>query len=490
MDTPARPGDILLGKYRVERVLGQGGMGIVVAARHVELGQLYAIKFLLPDVLDHDDAIERFLREARAAAQLRSEHVARVHDVGRMENGAPYMVMEHLDGCDLKVRLARQGPLPIEDAVTYVLHVCDAISEAHARGIIHRDLKPANLFLVHRHNGSACVKVLDFGISKFTGPEEVDLTNTSMALGSPLYMSPEQMLTSKTVDRRTDIWALGVILYELLTGSSPFHAGSKHEVFAKILQEKPRPLREVRPEVPEGIVDVVTRCLSKRRDDRFATVEELTQALQEFVSLAPRLPMSSVANLEGANTPTSAAKNQASTDAPGATHAPASTSLGPGLSQGTTITFSQTGKPKVTNRRRSGQVVAFVAAGLVLVGGGWMGLLQLAAPEATPEAAVGAPNDVIVLASSSQVVFAPNPPAPTNTHEVRVDEPTRREDSSLATPMANVTTDEPASAPEKPKVTSLKVVKPAAMATTAVTKPAEPPSPTPTTTTKKRRTAD
>jgi serine/threonine protein kinase len=180
MDTHAEPGEVLLGRYRVERVLGQGGMGIVVAARHVELGQLHAIKFLLPEMLEHQEVVERFLREARAAATLTSDHVVRVSDVGRMDNGAPYMVMEYLDGCDLKALVSREGPLPIDDALTYVLHVCDAISEAHGAGIIHRDLKPANLFLVRRRGRPACVKVLDFGISKHTGPEEVDLTNTNM----------------------------------------------------------------------------------------------------------------------------------------------------------------------------------------------------------------------------------------------------------------------------------------------------------------------
>jgi serine/threonine-protein kinase len=382
MDRPAQPGDVLLGKYRVERVLGQGGMGFVVAARHVELGQLYAIKFLLPEVLAHHEALERFLREARAAAQLKSEHVARVHDVGRMQNGAPYMILEYLEGTDLKVHLSRQGPLPVEDAVTFVLHACDAIAEAHALGIIHRDLKPANLFLVRRRNGSSCVKVLDFGISKHTGTEEVDLTNTNMSLGSPLYMSPEQMSKTKAVDGRTDIWALGVILYELLTGNSPFRAGSMLEVAAKVLQQEPRPLREVRPDVPEGLVSLIGRCLRKHRDDRWTTVEEFVQALEEFVPRVPasRLPMSSVTNVESMAT-------SAQTDVPSIM---STIPLGAPLGEPTSMTFGQTGKPKAIRRHRMAVAGGLVVAGLVLTGGVWMMWGGLSRQKATHEAAAQA----------------------------------------------------------------------------------------------------
>lgn len=299
MDAPVAPGDVLLGKYRVERVLGKGGMGIVVAARHVDLGQLYAIKFLLPAMLGHRESLERFLREARAAARLQSEYVARVHDVGRMENGAPYMVMEYLDGCDLKAWLKQYGALPVEAAVGYVLQLCDAIAEAHELGIVHRDLKPANLFMVRRRNGSQCVKVLDFGISKHTGPEELDLTNTNAMFGSPLYMSPEQMVRTKTVDTRTDIWAIGVILYELLAGKSPFKAETMTEVVSRVLQEEPVPLRELRPEVPPGVEAVIARCLRKRREERFQTVGELSAALSPFGALPTvRGPMASGASLE------------------------------------------------------------------------------------------------------------------------------------------------------------------------------------------------
>ncbi len=289
MTSPVNPGDILLGKYRIDKVLGQGGMGVVVAAHHVDLGQRYAIKFLLPTGLTQEEAVARFLREARASARLQSEHVARVHDVGNMENGAPYMVMEYLEGSDLKALLTKQGPLPAETAMSYLAQVCDAIGEAHAAGIVHRDLKPANLFLVRRRNGSPCVKVLDFGISKHLGGEEVDLTSTNATLGSPLYMSPEQISKSKTVDARTDIWALGVILYELLTGRSPFRAGTALEVVSRILQEEPVPVRQLRPDVPERAEVIIARCLRKRREERFQSVDEILQFIEKG-TLSPNVP--------------------------------------------------------------------------------------------------------------------------------------------------------------------------------------------------------
>ncbi len=273
-------GDVLLGKYRVERVLGQGGMGIVVAARHIELGELFAIKLLLPSTLVHAEVVERFVREARATARLKSDHVARVHDVGRLETGAPYMVMEHLDGNDLKAIVRKQGALPITDVVTYVLQACDAIAEAHALGLVHRDLKPANLFLIRRSNGSESVKVLDFGISKQTGTEEVELTATGAILGSPMYMSPEQIAKSKSVDARTDIWAMGVVLYELLTGHGPFRAKTVLELAAQVLQEEPASPRTIRPEISEALESIVIRCLQKKAAQRFQSINELVIALR------------------------------------------------------------------------------------------------------------------------------------------------------------------------------------------------------------------
>jgi len=280
-------GQILAGKYRIERVLGRGGMGVVVAATHLQLGERVALKFLLPGALENAEAVARFDREARAAVRIKSEHVARVSDVGNLDNGAPYLVMEYLEGIDLSTWLVQRGPLPIEQAVGFVLQACEAIAEAHTLGIVHRDLKPANLFVIERPDGLLAVKVLDFGISKSTGlgASGAGITRTSAAIGSPLYMSPEQMQSARDVDTRGDIWALGVLLYELVSGRTPFPGESMAELVLKVVTAAPFPLRGVCVDAPPGLEAVVLKCLEKDRRARYQTVADLAVALLEF---APR----------------------------------------------------------------------------------------------------------------------------------------------------------------------------------------------------------
>src|SRR5262249_36798130 len=232
---PVQPGAVLAGKYRVGRILGVGGMGVVVAATHLQLGQPVALKFMLAEALASPEASERFLREARAAVRLRSQHVARIQDVGTLENGAPYIVMELLQGLDLAQLLAQQGPVAPATAVDFVVQACDALAEAHALGIVHRDLKPANLFVTIAPNGTALVKVLDFGIAKAGGPLGASVTQTSAVFGSPAYMSPEQLRSTKAVDARSDIWSLGIILYETLSGRTPFHGETITELGLKVV---------------------------------------------------------------------------------------------------------------------------------------------------------------------------------------------------------------------------------------------------------------
>ena len=276
-------GDVLDGKFRVERVLGEGGMGVVVAATHLALGQLVALKFMLPQALKSKDNVARFEREARAVVRLRSEHVARVTDVGRLQNGAPYIVMEFLEGNDLDDVIEQAGPLPVDVAIDYVLQACEAIAEAHALGIVHRDLKPTNLFLTRRVSGKPLVKVLDFGISKSaTVGEDLSLTSTTQTMGSPNYMSPEQLRSARNVDHRTDIWALGAILYELLTRQVPFVAETVTQLSVMVVTEEPRPIAELRPDVPPGLVAAIMRCLEKDRDRRFQSVSELAAAIAPF----------------------------------------------------------------------------------------------------------------------------------------------------------------------------------------------------------------
>ena len=279
------PGQMIAEKYEVEHILGQGGMGVVLAARHLDLGQRVAIKFMRAEYAQDALAAERFLREARASVALGSAHVARVLDVGRLETGAPYMVMEYLAGEDLEHVLRRNGPLPIPSAVGLVLQACDALAEAHAHGIVHRDLKPANLFVSTTTDGAPLIKVLDFGISKAVvgeGPDQASLTASGVVMGSPGYMSPEQVRSSRDVDLRGDIWSLGVILYELLSGVSPFVGETLGETFAKIISEDPTPLRQLRPDVPAGLARVVEGCLQRRLEARIDSIATLASKLVDF----------------------------------------------------------------------------------------------------------------------------------------------------------------------------------------------------------------
>jgi serine/threonine protein kinase len=279
--SPIKEGEVVADKYRVDGVLGIGGMGVVVAATHLALGHRVAIKFLLPDAVRTPAALERFAREARAAARLRSDHAARVLDVGTLANGAPYMVMEFLEGSDLGALVQERGALRIDDAIEYVLQACDAIAEAHALGIVHRDLKPRNLFLTRKTSGAPYVKVLDFGISKLTTitGQDHSLTKTSDVMGSPNYMAPEQIRSSKDVDERTDVWALGVILYELITGRVPFLADTVPQLCALVLEMQPTPLEQLRPETPPELRHVIARCLQKDPAARFSSVTELASVL-------------------------------------------------------------------------------------------------------------------------------------------------------------------------------------------------------------------
>jgi serine/threonine protein kinase len=281
---PVLPGETLAGKYKIERILGRGGMGIVVAARHLELEERVAIKFLLRGGTGGDPAVlERFLREARAAAKVKNEHVCRVFDVGRLESGEPYLVMEYLEGIDLADKLDANGPLSVTEAASFLIEACAALAEAHAMGIVHRDLKPANIFLAKRSDGSTCVKVLDFGISKWT--ESDAMTATSALIGSPAYMSPEQIVSARTVDRRADIWSLGVVLHELVAGAPPFEADTVLQLSIKIREQPPDLLRDVVPHASKEIHDleaVVAKCLTKDPEQRYADMSELARALGPF----------------------------------------------------------------------------------------------------------------------------------------------------------------------------------------------------------------
>ncbi len=277
------PGQVFARKYEVTHILGSGAMGLVVAARHLHLDESVAIKFLLPETARAEGAAERFAREARAASKIRNEHVVRVWDLGQLPGGVLFMVMEHLEGEDLAKLIRRQGPLSLIDAVDYVLQACEAIAEAHARGIIHRDLKPSNLFLTRRVDGSVCIKVLDFGVSKFS-KGETEITRSNCVVGSPYYMPPEQMASSREVDVRADIWSLGASLYELLVGHPPFSGEMFLEVCYNVSYLEPPHPRLFRAEIPEELENVILRSLRKDRAQRWDNVGELARALMPFAS--------------------------------------------------------------------------------------------------------------------------------------------------------------------------------------------------------------
>jgi serine/threonine-protein kinase len=276
---PVQPGEVLRGKYVVERLLGQGGMAFVIAARHLHLDQTVAIKLLRPDTIEQPEVVQRFLREARAASRIESPHITRVLDVDTLDGGAPFIVMEYLEGADLARVLQERGPIPAHEVAAWVRDACLGVAEAHAQGIVHRDLKPGNIFLAKKR-GESVIKVLDFGISKLR--EDARITQTAVGMGSAAYMSPEQMRDAASVDARSDVWSLGVTLYELCTGQGPFFADSVAVVCAAVLSSNPAPPRTIRPDVPPGLEAIIMRCLAKDPAQRYATVTDLANALAPF----------------------------------------------------------------------------------------------------------------------------------------------------------------------------------------------------------------
>ena len=454
MSAPVAEGEVLAGKYRIERVLGQGGMGVVVAAMHLQLNQRVAIKLLLQGATP--EVVERFKREARAAVRLKCQHVARVTDVGELPDGAPYMVMEYLEGNDLSQIVRSSGALSVPDAVEFLLHACEAIGEAHSIGIIHRDLKPANLFLTRAADGTSTVKVLDFGISK-TGESEssegegegMSLTKTSAVLGSPLYMSPEQMKSARSADARSDIWSLGAILSELLTGGVPFNAMTFTELVLMVNMEAPRSIAAIRNDVAPGLEAAVLKCLEKRPENRFANVAELAWAIAPFGPPQAQASAERVSRtLEAAGLASTGPRNQRVSGGGGE----------PTTAGSITALSSSAAAPEPPRRRRTAPFIG--AAALLVVGGAAAFFLTQKRNDAP--AAADQPRAAVVEA-------APAAPAPTPSAVV------------IATPTATPTVTPSAAAPD--------VASAAPTATTAPVRPAlhgklppppPPPPPAPT----------
>jgi serine/threonine-protein kinase len=356
-----RKGDLIADKYRVDRILGVGGMGVVVAAYHLRLDEVVAIKLLLPEALADADAMRRFEREARAAVKIKSEHASRIIDVGTLDGGAPFIVMEYLEGEDLADRIARVGPIPVKDAITLILQACEAIAEAHAIGIVHRDLKPANLFCAQGADGRPSIKVLDFGISKLTRASALGsglgMTKTRAVMGSPFYMSPEQMESPRTVDARTDIWSLGVVLYQLLTGEVPFGGETLPQVCVNVATRPAPSLRKSRPDVPSGLELICLRCLEKDPNQRFPTIAALATALARFGPKQAQVSLDRIT--QRAMPPDARRSDDTHPQNPRATDRPVT---GPLPSWGATAKSRE-------NRTRS--VIGWMAAGLIVISAGF-----------------------------------------------------------------------------------------------------------------------
>ena len=421
LGTDVRPGDVVAGKYRIEAVLGAGGMGVVAAARHIDLDGLVALKFLLPKALDNPEIVNRFNREARAAVKIKSEHVARVTDIGRLDTGAPYIVMEHLKGEDLDERLKREIRLSIPEAVDKMLQAMEALAEAHSHGIVHRDLKPENLFVVQRADGSDCIKVLDFGIAKMNETSHSgarDLTQTQALLGSPSYMSPEQLKSARDVDQRCDVWALGVCLYKLISGSPPFRGENIHALLTAVIQSSPMELTELCPEAPPELARAIAKCLEKDRDNRYADVAEFATAISHFGSASAQISLEriqrTVAGAGGTLVPTADAgiMTEVGDEYPSAPP-PRAPSVGGTQAawNRTGITGERTSEPEPAKRRFGAKAIGLAVGALGALGVAGAFLLGSNGSVDGEPVTANAPEAAPALAGSSAVETARAEPA-------------------------------------------------------------------------------
>jgi serine/threonine-protein kinase len=448
------PGDLVAGKYRIEAPIGSGGMGVVLAAMHIELGHLVAVKVMRPESSPYH--VERFRREARIVAKLQSEHVARVTDFGQLPAGSPYVVMDYLEGRDLDQELKARGPLPIEEAVSHVLCACEAIAEAHRFGIVHRDIKPKNLFLARRAGGLPVLKVLDFGLAKVDIREDPSITGSQDIFGSPAYMAPEQMRSAKDVDARADIWALGVTLYELIAGEGPFEAPSVPEICAMVLKEAPPPLRAKRADVTAELAKVVHRCLAKDPDDRYATILDLAEALEPFApttrdGFAKRIEAIVTAPRSDPSLPPPAASAISS---PSQSDSPTNR-----LGNSEELTVEMDTSPRysvdtdtktraIPRSRRRATSIAGAAAAIAIVGGGAMLVTRPEVPHGRHDPSAVAPLPLAPLSPAlAPPIEAPAATTPTEPQEA----PQPAAASSAATAAPSTTAD--ASATMKPLVT-------------------------------------
>jgi serine/threonine-protein kinase len=416
--TQLAAGTVLMDKYRVVETVGVGGMGVVIACDHLTLDLRVALKLLLPQLISNDAVVRRFVLEAKAATRIQSQHVARVLDVGTMtgeglpEGGVPFMVMEYLEGNDLSHWVRRGTRFPIEDAVDYIAQAGEALAQAHKVGIIHRDIKPANLFLCERE-GHRVVKVLDFGISKILDeePQEMGLTKTTTVLGSGLYMSPEQMRSAKNVDFRTDIYSLGVCLYELLTGTQPHTAETFSELCVKVNIDPPTPLRRYRSDAPSALARVLEKAYARDPADRHNTVQDFVAALEPFAS---RDTASTIKHVRGITT-----HRERTSMAPPAL----------GTTSAGTVAAAAHGEE---GRSRLGMTITAAIAALVLAAGVGVFMSQRGGGQASGgevESATPPPPSVPVTTAS-----ASSPPTPEPSEEPSAEPPTAVSTAAASSP--------------------------------------------------------
>ncbi|NLE85294.1 MAG: protein kinase [Myxococcales bacterium] len=472
---PVRAGDTIAEKYVVDRVLGQGGMGVVVAASHATLNQRVALKFLLPDACDHPGAVERFLREARAAVQIQSEHVARVIDVGTLDTGSPYMVMEFLEGHDLARELELRGSLPPEEIAEYLLQACEAIAEAHSLKIVHRDLKPANLFLSHRKDGSRIVKVLDFGISKAVREGEAHLTQTATMMGSPLYMAPEQIRNAKAVDARADVWSLGVILHEALSGRVPFGGETLSGVLASIIADAPEPLSSLRPDLPEGLTALVARCLEKDPARRIQDVAELAELLAPFAPEQAQRTVPRARSILGRTAPAGTPSGAALEGTIAAAQTNESLTARP---------WSRSDKNDTHTSKRATLPLLVALGGLLLLGAGAIAYFGGTGPDGVEASSEGTQPPGAVGAEPITAAAAPAAPPPPSVEPTPAGPPAKPdkrdaeetpEPATPPSPDATPAQSAPAAPPSRPSTTS-RSTRSSAPATQAA-RPSAPPTP-------------
>ena len=442
-----KPGDVLGGKYRLDRLLGAGGMGAVVQAWHLSFDEAVAVKLLLNQVGASKNALARFEREARSAFKIKSEHAARVMDIGFLDSGSPYIVMELLRGHDLGKELENRGALPIEEAVDYLLQACEAIAEAHTRGIVHRDLKPDNLFLIQGADGRACIKVVDFGISKETttepdatapqGRRAQALTMAGAALGTPRYMSPEQWGSAGNVGPAADIWSLGAILFELVTGKHAFVAEDLPSLFAAVVGAPPLRLRSVLPDAPEGLEAAILRCLEKDPASRLGSVAAFAQAIAPFGPSRAQQSLERIVGIQQRAAHDLDGSKSAAVGAAGGTPqatwptpmtasspppagqatpagVPAQTVLGvPSAGQATQQAWQQTGAPQQSAPRSKAQLVAALLAvlGVGAIGAGLFVWRSSSMTSAASSASPGATDSPAAANSSAPAAANSSAPA-------------------------------------------------------------------------------